>query len=631
MRKILSLFAAALFFVGCQENMLEETYSSKYSAPLIISVDNTTRSFDEALKWSWEESDHIVGYQNAGDKVRNILTLDKNNDFVCNDFGYSTQEAADFHFFYGVENDDQTLTAYQDGTWRPVYVGTAQATTLDDIKRVELSHLSSALEVRVWKGNKYNHTERKVTEAILLSDNDFVGKWSVADDLTYTQSFDGKEIALSNLDTSTIVFNMPVNEEGFAKNEFTLTLTYEGKDYTDSLPALTFEAGKRTIMNITIAATAALLPKGSTVKDKIPTNATSVKFVTNSDFAEGNNIAVTTSDYPIYVVVKNETEVEFHTPAEKYMANADCEEMFYQKNQLTSIDLTNIDTSNVTNMYRMFSYCESLTELDLSHFNTSNVTNMSSMFFYCVRLTELDLSHFNTSNVTDVSHIFAYCSGLKTLDLSNFDTSKVTTMAHMFHNCYGLTSLNVSNFNTSKVTTMESMFYNCAGLTSLDLSDFDTSEVTTMSSMFENCSGLKSLDVSNFNTSKVTKMLSMFSRCTGLTSLDLSNFNTSKVATMSYMFHNCTGLTSLNVSNFNTSNVGTMKYMFCNCTGLTSLDLRSFNFTKTSGALATTKENMFSNVGNNYSPNPITITITNGRNFTDFGLGSGNYKIVYVN
>ena len=153
------------------------------------------------------------------------------------------------------------------------------------------------------KGDKTNHTERKVTAATLSSNNDFIGKWTVADDLTYTQSLEGKEIALTDLDTSTVVFNMPVNEEGFAKNEFTLTLTYEGKDYTYSLPALTFEAGKRTIMNITIATTAALLPKGLTVHDNIPTNATSVKFVINSDFEEGNNIEATTSDYPIYVVV----------------------------------------------------------------------------------------------------------------------------------------------------------------------------------------------------------------------------------------------------------------------------------------------------------------------------------------
>ena len=121
--------------------------------------------------------------------------------------------------------------------------------------------------------------------------------------------------------------------------------------------------------------------------------------------------------------------------------------------------------------------------------------------------------------------------------------------------------------------------------------------------MFESCSGLKTLDASNFNTSKVSNMMRMFSSCTGLTSLDLSNFNTSQVTKMAFMFDNCTGLTSL--------------------------DLRSFNFSKV--LLPKNQEKIFRNVGNNYSPNPITITITNGRNFIDYGLGSGNHKIVYVN
>lgn len=438
MRKILSLFAAALFFVGCQENMLEETYSSKYSAPLIISVDNTTRSFDEALKWSWEESDHIVGYQNAGDKVRNILTLDKNNDFVCNDFGYSTHEAADFHFFYGVENDDQTLTAYQDGTWRPVYVGTAQATTLDDIKRVELSHLSSALEVRVWKGNKYNHTERKVTAAILSSDNDFVGKWSVADDLTYTQSFDGNEIALTNLDTSTVVFNMPVNEEGFAKDELTLNLKYEGRYYRYSLPALTFEAGKRTIMNINLVASSAILPTGSEVNRFIPGDARSIKFVVDSKVMTGVMIA------PDIYIVKNGREVEFHTPAERLLANTFCEGMFRDKTSLTSIDFTNLDTSAVKDMKGMFAHCYYLTELDLGSFDTSSVTRMEEMFAYCRSLKSLNVSSFDTSNVDSFQQMFSACIALTELDLRNFEFKSNSSLTYIFGS--------VGNDNSSPTT-----------------------------------------------------------------------------------------------------------------------------------------------------------------------------------
>ena len=63
----------------------------------------------------------------------------------------------------------------------------------------------------------------------------------------------------------------------------------------------------------------------------------------------------------------------------------------------------------------MFGHCESLTSLDVSNFNTSNVTGMSWMFAYCTSLTSLDVSNFNTSNVTNISAMFSNCANLKTI------------------------------------------------------------------------------------------------------------------------------------------------------------------------------------------------------------------------
>ncbi len=53
-------------------------------------------------------------------------------------------------------------------------------------------------------------------------------------------------------------------------------------------------------------------------------------------------------------------------------------------------------------MTRMFYCCRILTQLDVSNFDTSNVTNMSSMFFGCANLSQLDVSNFDTSNVTNM-------------------------------------------------------------------------------------------------------------------------------------------------------------------------------------------------------------------------------------
>ena len=116
-----------------------------------------------------------------------------------------------------------------------------------------------------------------------------------------------------------------------------------------------------------------------------------------------------------------------------------------------------------------------------------------SIFRDCNNLTELDLSSFNTTNVTDMSYMFYGCSKLTDLDLSNFDTSNVTEMAWMFIHCNSLTNLNLSSFNTSKVTNMELMFKYCNSLTSLDLSSFDTSSVTEKDDMLYGCTNLEIL------------------------------------------------------------------------------------------------------------------------------------------
>ena len=176
-------------------------------------------------------------------------------------------------------------------------------------------------------------------------------------------------------------------------------------------------------------------------------------------------------------------------------------------------------------------------------------------------IVELDLSNFDTSQVTDMQFMFSGMSSLTTLDLSNFDTSQVTDMKYMFRDMSSLTTLNLSNFDTSRVTNMEVMFYGMSSLTSLDLSNFDTSQVKYMDYMFSYMFSLTSLDLSNFDTSQVAYMNSMFSG-TSLTSLNLSNFDTSKVMNMNNMFLNMRNLTSLNLTNLNTSKVTDMEDMF---------------------------------------------------------------------
>ena len=204
--------------------------------------------------------------------------------------------------------------------------------------------------------------------------------------------------------------------------------------------------------------------------------------------------------------------------------NPDASYLFQDFVNLKTIDFGNcFVTSNVTDMFGMFTGCGSLTDLDLSGFDTSNVTNMYAMFRGCSSLTSLDLANFDTSKVTDMCFMFYSCGGLTSLDLANFDTSNVTDMSMMFSWCSNLTSLNLVNFDTSNVTDMSLMFGWCSSLSSLNLVNFDTSKVTDMSAMFSLCSNLNSLNLSSFNTSAGTDIHYMFSSCNNLTDFKCSD------------------------------------------------------------------------------------------------------------
>ena len=240
------------------------------------------------------------------------------------------------------------------------------------------------------------------------------------------------------------------------------------------------------------------------------------------------------------------------------------------KDDLKTLDLSSLDTSQVTSMIEAFYQCE-VESLNISNLDTSNVTNMSAMFNGCRNLTSLDVSNFDTSKVTNMSSMFLNVNNLASLDVSNFDTSKVTDMSKMFFFCKTLKSLDVSNFDTSKVTDMSYMFAYLSAIESLDLSNFDTSKVTNISCGFYNCPALTSLDVSNFDTSKVTNMSSLFHNNYKLTSLDVSNFDTSKVTNMSYMFYECDKLKDLYI-NFDLKSISDYQAeIFTRCISLTNV------------------------------------------------------------
>ena len=166
---------------------------------------------------------------------------------------------------------------------------------------------------------------------------------------------------------------------------------------------------------------------------------------------------------------------------------------------------------------KMFLQCEYIKSIDLSNFNAEDVTDMSLMFINCFNLEEINFGNYKTSKVTNMEGMFECCMSLKSLDLSSFDTSNVENMNSMFTLCISLSELNLSNFNTEKVKDMNSLFGGLVNVQKLDLSSFSSANLTIMNYMFKNCFLLKEIKFSNrFQPNQIKNMYGVFNNCDNL-------------------------------------------------------------------------------------------------------------------
>ena len=103
----------------------------------------------------------------------------------------------------------------------------------------------------------------------------------------------------------------------------------------------------------------------------------------------------------------------------------------------------------------------------------NTIYDSSYMFYGCSEITEIDLSNFNTSQIKYMNSMFRSCPSLISLNLLNCDTSKVENMRDMFYKSKSLISLDLSSFNTSKVNDMEYMFCDCINLEYINMKNFN--------------------------------------------------------------------------------------------------------------------------------------------------------------
>jgi surface protein len=72
--------------------------------------------------------------------------------------------------------------------------------------------------------------------------------------------------------------------------------------------------------------------------------------------------------------------------------------------------------------------------------------NVTQMFSNCIKLTSLDLSFIYSSKITQMREMFYNCYNLKIIDMQNLDTTSVENIYNIFSGCWSLQFLNIYSF-----------------------------------------------------------------------------------------------------------------------------------------------------------------------------------------
>ncbi len=188
---------------------------------------------------------------------------------------------------------------------------------------------------------------------------------------------------------------------------------------------------------------------------------------------------------------------------------------------ITKIDMSHLDTSKMTNMSHMFSDLGGVDgpdELNLTGINSSNVTKMVGMFLEC-RASNIILSDLDMSMVTDATGMFRFTRGVKSINFGRLNAISLEHTKDMFHgfeflrpgsdsDAGLLPALDLSGciINTSKVKDLSWMFAECvAG--AIIVPSISSESATNIGKMFSGCQYTTYIDCSSLDpTSEPTNI-----------------------------------------------------------------------------------------------------------------------------
>lgn len=292
------------------------------------------------------------------------------------------------------------------------------------------------------------------------------------------------------------------------------------------------------------------------------------------------------------------------------------EQLFYSNARLKKITNFNcMNCQNLTNVNKMFDYCEDLTILNLQHFKMPKCDiedqyvqgKQYHAFWGCNNLKEINLDGWDISSETDLRDFFGYLEKLEKASLRDCKTPKLKSAEGLFFHCHALKEVYMPGFIGAKCTTIRSIFNECKVLEKLDISDWDTSGVKYMRNTFyltnSEASTALTLDLSTWEFKSVID-ISEFCYKSGISEIRFkphgedAPLDFDKATSIRYMFAFCSRLTK--IENFNHASFAStiIKYekkldehgtqqkeygsehVFQNCSKLTSLDISGLKLPK---------------------------------------------------
>lgn len=183
--------------------------------------------------------------------------------------------------------------------------------------------------------------------------------------------------------------------------------------------------------------------------------------------------------------------------------------VFYRRGAYILLEYT--DTSNIkhsekfsdSNDLKSFIQANSslFKTIKLYSKNGYKLTVMLSLFKDLTNVSSIDISNVNTEGLDYMSSTFENCNKLTSVLFGNINTSEVFTMAKMFKNCSSIQTVDVSKFDVSNVSMFNEMFYGCTNLRTIYCNNnWDLGNSALDFDMFSNCSNLKG--AVSFNSSK---------------------------------------------------------------------------------------------------------------------------------